>query len=223
MEISLRLKTISHEVSGATVADIATDHAYIPIYLCTERGINKAIAGDVNKSPLARATHNILRCGCQHKIETRLGYGLEKISLGEVESVVIAGVGGCLVVEILELEPEKTISFNQLVLQPQSDIYKVRKCVHKIGFKIANERMVYEDGKFYTIINCELGIDDEYSEQEYMFGKILIQKQDDVLSKYLETEMRKQQNIMSKSPDLHNIEQKYELYKEVYEHVHNSR
>lgn len=223
MEISLRLKTIAKEVSGETVADIATDHAYIPIYLCNEIGISNAIAVDVNKAPLERAKCNITRYGCETKIETRLGYGLEKIAHNEVESIVIAGVGGCLVTEILKLELDKTRSFKQLVLQPQSDIYKVRKCLHDIGFKIANERMVYEDGKFYTIINCNLGVEEKYSETEYTFGKILIQRKDSTLSEHLKIEMQKQQNIMSKSPDLHNIKQKYKLYKEVYESVGKSR
>ena len=233
MDISLRLKTIAKEVAGKTVADIATDHAYIPIYLCNQKSISKAIASDVNKAPLERAKYNICSYSCQDKIETRLGYGLEKIAYAEVESIVIAGVGGCLIVEILEREPEKTKSFKQLVIQPQSDIYKVRKCLHKIGFEILDEHMVYEDGKFYTIINCESRgseVQSEYSEVEYTLGKILIQRKDKVLSEYLKAEMQKYENIMSKSPDLqndlenglHNIKQKYEVYKEVYEYVHKS-
>ena len=185
MEISKRLKTVAGEVKHTTVADIGTDHGYVPIYLVKNKLADKAIACDINKGPLLKAKENIEANCLASKIETRLGSGLTPIAVGEVETAVIAGMGGMLTIDILKEGCEVVQSLKQLVLQPQLDIDSVRRYIHSIGFKIENEEMLIDEGKYYTVINAVHGEDKEYNSCQYMFGKINLDKKSSILEKYL--------------------------------------
>lgn len=185
MEISKRLKTVAGEVKHSTVADIGTDHGYVPIYLVKNKLVVRAIACDINKGPLLKAKENIEANCLSGKIETRLGSGLTRIVVDEVESAVIAGMGGMLTIEILKESSEVVQSLKQLVLQPQLDIDSVRRYIHSIGFRIENEEMLIDEGKYYTVINAVRGEDESYNPCQYMFGKINLDKKSDVLKKYL--------------------------------------
>lgn len=185
MEISKRLKTVAGEVKYTTVADIGTDHGYVPIYLVKNNLAGRAVACDINKGPLLKAKENIEANCLSNKIETRLGSGLTPIVVGEVETAVIAGMGGMLTIEILKESCEVVQSLKQLVLQPQLDVDSVRRYIHSIGFKIENEEMLIDEGKYYTVINAVHGAEDAYNPCQYMFGKINIDKKSNVLKKYL--------------------------------------
>ncbi|MGE4214400.1 MAG: tRNA (adenine(22)-N(1))-methyltransferase TrmK [Anaerotignaceae bacterium] len=185
MEISKRLKTVAGEVRYRTVVDIGTDHGYVPIYLVKNKLADSAIACDINKGPLLKAKQNIEANCLLGKIETRLGSGLIPIEIGEVETAVIAGMGGMLTIEILKAGGDVVQSLKQLVLQPQLDIDSVRKYIHTIGFKIENEQMLIDDGKYYTVINAVHGEEKTYDQCQYMFGKVNLDKKSDVLKKYL--------------------------------------
>ena len=185
MEISKRLKTVAGEVSCRTVADIGTDHGYVPIYLVKNKLADKAIACDINKGPLLTAKQNIDGNCLTDKIETRLGSGLTPIVIGEVETAVIAGMGGMLTIDILKASRDVVQSLKQLVLQPQLDIDSVRRYVHSIGFKIENEEMLIDEGKYYTVINAVHGEEKPYNNCQYMFGKINLDKKCKVLKAYL--------------------------------------
>ena len=226
MELSNRLIKIAEELTSISMADIGTDHAYIPIYLCKNNKVNKAIASDVNPQPLEKAKHNIKVHRLEEKIETRLGNGLEKIESAEVQSISIAGMGGMLMIDILNDDVEKTKSFEQLVLQPQLDVSEVRKYLHKIGFKIVNEVMLYEDSIFYTILNAKKGIDHFYTSKNYLFGKILIEQKDSVLKKFLKSELEKQNRIQKSLEGLtsetgkvrlEEVKKLNKIYREVYQ------
>lgn len=185
MEISKRLKTVAGEVKYRTVADIGTDHGYVPIYLVKNKLADMAIACDINKGPILKAKQNIEGNCLNSQIETRLGSGLIPIAVGEVETAVIAGMGGMLTTEILKASSDVVQSLKQLVLQPQLDIDSVRKYIHSIGFKIENEEMLIDEGKYYTVINAVHGEDKHYNKCQYMFGKINLDKKCSVLKKYL--------------------------------------
>lgn len=185
MEISKRLKTVAGEVKYTTVADIGTDHGYVPIYLVKNKLADKAIACDINKGPLLKARENIEANCLNNKIETRLGSGLTPIVIGEVEAAVIAGMGGMLTIEILKESSEVVQSLKQLVLQPQLDIDSVRRYIHSIGFKIENEEMLIDEGKYYTVINAVHGEEENYNPCQYMFGKINLDKKSIILERYL--------------------------------------
>jgi len=127
MDISKRLQKVAALVSYPTVADIGTDHGYVPIYLHKMGKVKKALACDVRKGPLEKAKENILLFQAQDDIETRLGSGLVPINPGEVETGVIAGMGGMLTVRILKDSPEVVASLKELILAPQHDVDEVRR------------------------------------------------------------------------------------------------
>lgn len=191
MEISQRLKLVTSQVQYPTVADIGTDHGYVPIYLHKLGRVEKAIACDINVGPLEIAKENIKAHGAGEIIETRLGNGLMPMKPYEVESVVIAGMGGMLTVEILQASLETVQSVKELILSPQSDLDVVRKYLHSIGFLIRDEYMLKEDGKFYTVMRAIHGQERYEKEAEYLFGKKLLEKKDAVLKEFILAEKRR--------------------------------
>ncbi len=151
---SKRLAAIAAEVEYKTIADIGTDHCYLPIYMAKNNLITKAIACDMNEGPLQRAKANVLANNCSDVIELRKGYGLSRLGVGEVEAVILSGMGGCLVIEILTESLSVVKSAKQLILQPQRNLDKVRDFLHTIGFEIKSEAQCEENNKQYTIMNC---------------------------------------------------------------------
>lgn len=174
MQLSKRLAAVADMVTpGLVLADIGTDHAYIPIYLVEQQITPRAIAADVNRGPLARADAHIREHALEGKIETRLSDGLAAFSPGEAQSIVIAGMGGALTIRILEngmkedgkaglllarerrdLEERNPISQTELILQPQSEISLVRSWLEQKGWTIVREDMVFEDGKYYPMMKA---------------------------------------------------------------------
>lgn len=153
VKISNRLMTVASLISeGNVLADVGTDHGYVPIYLMEQGKIPRAIAMDINAGPLERAKEHIAGCGMGDYIETRLSDGLEALRAGEAESILIAGMGGGLVIHILEAGEAVAKSAKELVLQPQSELERVRIFLEKNGYVTDAEDMVLEDGKFYPMM-----------------------------------------------------------------------
>lgn len=198
IDVSNRLKTVANSVvKGSIVADIGTDHGYVPIYLIQNNIAKKVIAMDVNKGPLLKANENIKKYQLENKIVTRLSNGLEKLNMNEVTTVTIGGMGGKLVNNIL-LEGKSVLeSVEQLVLQPQSEIPDVRKMVHSLGYLILDEKMIYEEGKYYFVIDARKGIETYTNDRDYLFGKKLIENKDKVFIKYLEYKIKKKETVIS--------------------------
>ena len=153
MELSKRLQAVAGLVTaGSRLADIGTDHAYIPIYL-TEKGLlSGAVAADVNRGPLKRAEENIREHGLEGRISTRLSDGFSALEPGEADSAVIAGMGGGLVIRILSEGRRVVSGLRECILQPQSEIEKVRAFLLEEGFFFLMEDMVEEDGKYYPMM-----------------------------------------------------------------------
>ena len=148
MELSQRLYAVARLVTpGNRLADVGTDHGYIPIYLIKEKKIPHGIAMDINKGPLERAKEHIQAEGLQEQIETRLSDGLEKLKPGEADTAVIAGMGGALTIRILDKDRETVSSLKELILQPQSELFAVRRFLAQKGFRIEEEDLVLEEGK----------------------------------------------------------------------------
>ena len=155
MELSDRLQAVASLVTaGHRVADIGTDHAYIPIYLLWKGMAPSAIAMDVNEGPLKKAEAHVKENGMEEKIRLRLSDGFEKLEPFEVDTAVIAGMGGPLMIRILSAYPEVTRSLKELVLQPQSEIAKVRAFLLEEGFLFIQEDMVKDDGKYYPMMKA---------------------------------------------------------------------
>lgn len=197
MELSKRLSAVASLVTeGASVADIGTDHGYIPIYLIQQHIAKKVIAADINKGPLSRAAIHI----SGHKsvgdyIETRLSDGLSNISAGEVDTMIAAGMGGGLVIKILTEGKAVVDSLSHIILQPQSEIEKVRWFLHEQNLKIIREDMIEEDGKYYPIMEAMHGKPEEYRDIDFLFGKLLLKERHPVLKEYLRKELRIKEEI----------------------------
>ncbi len=197
MELSRRLRTVAEAVSpGNRVADIGTDHGYVPIWLIEEGRIPEAIASDVREGPLARAETHIRQKHLEKRIRTRLGSGLDNIAPEEVDTVIMAGMGGSLICRLLE---ERSIFFQEkkeLVLQPQSEWFKVRHILHDHGYRIDREWMLCEDGHYYVIIRGQPGQEAYESEWDYLCGKYLLDRRDPVLVEYLTLTCDKKEKII---------------------------
>lgn len=153
-KLSIRLQAVADFVTpGSVVADIGTDHGFLPIYL-VEKGIcPRAVAMDIRQGPLERAREHIAAAGLNDRIQVRLSDGLNGLMQNEADSAVIAGMGGLTVIHILEQAQEKLADFKELVLEPQSDPAKVRSYVREHRMWIDREDLVYESGKFYPVLH----------------------------------------------------------------------
>lgn len=195
MELSNRLKAIANEVQYPFVADIGTDHAYVLIDLFLQNKIQKAIACDIKEGPLKKAKENITYFGFSDKIQARKGNGMSVLEPKEVDTAIIAGMGGMLIIDILKQSMEVVKNLKELIIQPQLDIDSVRKHLHQIGFKIENEVMILEEEKFYTIIRAVQGKEIYEKEEQYLYGKILLDRKDNILKQYLYALLQKQHKI----------------------------
>ncbi len=200
MQLSERLSTVASMVTaGNCLADVGTDHGYVPIYLYERNVIPRAIAMDVNKGPLERAALHIAESGMKDVIETRLSDGLTALKPGEADSVVIAGMGGPLMIRILSAYPEVTASAKELILQPQSEIGEVRIWLYEQGYEIIEEHMVYEDGKYYPMFKAVKNPEAKrLSSLEYKFGRMSVLKEKQVLKEFLNREIKNKQSILAK-------------------------
>ena len=186
VKISNRLMTAAALVTqGYTLADVGTDHGYIPIYLLQQKKIPAAIAMDINEGPLERAKEHIALYGLQAYIQTRLSDG--------VEAVLIAGMGGGLVMHILKNGEKVCQSAKELILQPQSEIENVREFLREEGYAILAEDMVLEDGKFYPMMKVQYQGENAQKASEVLklsdlYGGLLLQNRHPVLKTFLEKE-----------------------------------
>lgn len=137
---------------GAVMADIGTDHAYLPIWLLKSEKIPYAYASDVKQKPLESAKHNAEKYQVEDRLHTVLGNGLENISDTRVTDIVIAGMGGALIADILKAAPFVRNHQIRLILQPMKDDPQLRLWLFENGFAIEKEKPVFDAGKVYTVI-----------------------------------------------------------------------
>ena len=182
-----------------TAADIGTDHGFVPIEL-VRRGIaDRAVASDVRKGPLERARQHVSEAGLAGRIDVRLGSGLETLAPGEAGTVIMAGMGGLLTAALLNASPEVLKRTETLILSPHTDIGAVRQCVQAQGFRIADEAMTEEDGKFYTVMRCVPGARKrKYTRKELLYGPVLLKKRPEVFLTFLSKEREKTAALIGK-------------------------
>ncbi|MCL2837586.1 MAG: class I SAM-dependent methyltransferase [Oscillospiraceae bacterium] len=137
------------------VADIGTDHAYIPAYLVNSGVAKHAIASDILDGPLKAARETVEHYGCGDKVELRKSDGLAEFSAGEADTLIIAGMGGVLIAKILENGGDVAKSAKRLILQPMTAAYEVRKYLHENGYFITEEHLAREGDKLYNVIVAE--------------------------------------------------------------------
>lgn len=156
--LSPRLQAIADEVIvNGIAADIGTDHGHLPVYLVKHKGLTHVIATDVNQDPLNKARLVIQRHKLQHQIELRLGDGLTILQAGETVTIVMAGMGGLLISELLENSPAIAHNTEKIILQPVQSAKELRQYLLENGYEITREKLVLEKQRFYEIICARYG------------------------------------------------------------------
>ena len=169
------------------VCDVGCDHGYVSIYLVQQGISERVLATDVRKGPLSQAQENIRDAGLEAYIETRLSDGLKQIKPGECDAMVCAGMGGKLMVQILEDGMETVNSMEELVLQPQSDLEFFRNWLFHHDFVMVAENMVLEDGKYYPMMKVRRGTPpaEQGESLSLKYGGCLLAEKNEVLVQYL--------------------------------------
>lgn len=208
--LSVRLQAVADMVTpNNVIADIGTDHGYVPIYLIKNNICPYAYAMDINEGPIMRAANNIKEEGLEDKIEAIQSDGMEKLTPGMTDTVVIAGMGGDLIINILKASKVNDM-LKELVLSPHKNADMVREHIINMGWHIIGEDMVFDMGKFYNIIKAVPGKEkDSYDGIEMVYGRCLLNKKSRVLKEYLEKEYEKFSSIIQtmKEHNSKNIEE----------------
>ena len=198
IKLSQRLQAIADLVpAGAKVADIGTDHGFLPCYLAQSGKAELVIACDVNAQPLALAQKNITDYNVGDKVSTRLGNGLAVLNPGEVDTVTIAGMGGALMIDILDASPMVVDRLKRIVLQPNVGAEAVRIWAEKNRWHIVAEDLIRENDIFSVIIMLEQGRSDRFmSAVELYLGPKLLAEHHPMLGLYISEEWEKTQHIL---------------------------
>ena len=195
------------------VADIGTDHAYVPVALVSFGICERAVAADIGKGPLERARTCIEGALLADRIETRLSDGLKAIEKDEVQCAVITGMGGRTIIGILEETDAASIGIENIVISPQSEAEKVREYLYGRGYVLTDEALVREDEKYYPVMVLRVpGGDDEtkydkaYSGYDgklsrdilFRYGPLIIKEGAEELTSFLAREKEMYGNILEK-------------------------
>ena len=197
MKLGSRLAALAACVpQGTRVADIGTDHAYLPIELVQKNIAILAVAADVHIGPYQAAKDNIEGLGLNNKISVRFGDGLSVLSPGEVDTVVIAGMGGSTIIEILTSNPEVTSSLSRLILQPMVATGMVRRWLSSNKWTIIDEALVQDDGKLYEILVAEQGVTVIAEPIMYDIGVILWNNKTKLLELHIENLIAQTERVL---------------------------
>lgn len=187
-QLSVRLETVAGFVpENARLADIGSDHAYLPCVLATREVVSYALAGEVVKGPFESAAEQIRTSGVSNRVSARLGDGMDVIQPEDrINVVTICGMGGDLISKILEKGriKGKLLGVERLILQPNNGEKKLREWLIANSYKIIDETILEENGKIYEIIVAEKTESPEnYSDLEYSFGRFLLQDKNEAFRK----------------------------------------
>ncbi|WP_059102646.1 tRNA (adenine(22)-N(1))-methyltransferase [Shouchella shacheensis] len=202
-QLSKRLLHVARFLTEARVlADIGSDHAYLPCYLCLQQKEMRAVAGELNKGPYESAKAQVERLGLEEAIEVRRGNGLEVVCEGEAfDAVAIAGMGGPLIATILEEGKSKLTTVKRLVLQPNVAANAIRTWLRLNDWALVAEEILEEDGKVYEILVAERGDADslyrEEAEKKVLFGPILLKEHNEAFQKKWSHELANWEKVLT--------------------------
>lgn len=199
MQLSKRMQAVANLITPTeALADVGTDHGYIPIYAVEEKIVNHAIAMDINHGPIQRAASHIAEHGLEAYIETRCCDGVAGLKPEEVQTVVVAGMGGGLMQKIMEDGKEVLKTVSEIILQPQSEVEKFRYYLAEHGWFIEKEDMVFEDGKYYPMMRVVHGTMEITNPLYGKFGIYLLEERHPVLKAFLQKSLEANAAIVQK-------------------------
>lgn len=207
IKLSKRLQAIANFIKdGAKIADIGCDHALLDIYLVSTMPDIKVIAVDVREGALKQASSNVVKYDVKEKVDLRLGDGLEVISENEIDTVVISGLGGYKIVEILK-NGNKLTNVNDIIVQPNVDYYHVRKSICSMGYFIADEVITKENDIIYVIIHFQKS-KKEYNKLDYLCGPFLRTEKSSLFIEMINDEIKKKEILYDLIPHQYVVKRK---------------
>ena len=202
--LSKRLRAVAAFVQqGSRLADVGSDHAYLPLFLVEKGIIDYAVAGEVVQGPYQSALTNVAQAGKEKLIQVRLANGLSAIeSSDQIDTITIAGMGGRLIADILEAGMDKLVGVQRLILQPNNREDELRTWLEAHGLQIVAEELVTENQKFYEILVVEPG-SMELTPLEQRFGPCLLQEKSAVFLAKWQSELGKLTQSLERIPAQH--------------------
>lgn len=198
MNIGDRLEAIGKLVpQGCILADIGTDHAYLPVWLLEQGKIASAIAGDIAEGPCLAAKNTVSMHGMKGKVEVRLGSGLKVLQAGEADCIAIAGMGASTMIEILEADMPLAVEAKRLVLQPMAGAASLRKWLIQNGWHIVAEDLVADGRHLYEIMAVERGESEAFSDAALEIGPSLIEAKHLLLAKQFARQMNNYKKLLA--------------------------
>lgn len=199
IKLSKRLLSIANLVDdNSKVVDIGCDHGLVSIYLAMNKQNISIIASDINQNALDNAIKNINKYHLEDKIKVCLSNGLDNIN-DEIDTIIISGMGGHTIVDILTNNQEKLHTVNNIIIQSNNDIEYVRRKIVKLGYCINKEELILDKNIYYTIILFTKG-KKKYTNKEYYFGPILLKENSKIFIERKNKEYTKLLNIKNNIP-----------------------
>ena len=199
IKLSKRLLSIANLVSdNSKVADIGCDHGLVSIYLAMNKQNISIIASDINQNALDNAIKNINKYHLEDKIKVCLSNGLDNIN-DEIDTIIISGMGGHTIIDILTNNQEKLNTVNNIIIQSNNDIEYVRRKIVKLGYYISKEKLILDKNIYYTVILFTKG-KKKYTNKEYYFGPILLKENSKIFIERKNKEYTKLVNIKNNIP-----------------------
>ena len=181
--LSKRLSALAGMVKeNSMVIDVGTDHGLIPVFLAQNGSCQRIIASDIKDGPLQSAVANAAAHGVSSCVEFMLSPGLEGVSAGDVDTVIIAGMGGQTIISVLSEATWIKAKDIKLILQPQTKLFELLHWLFENGFQISDAKLISEDGRIYTAFSAEIS---EETLAPDAFFDILLKNQDPLLDEYL--------------------------------------
>lgn len=198
MNIGDRLEAIGKLVpQGCVLADIGTDHAYLPVWLLEQGKIASAIAGDIAEGPCLAAKNTVSMHGMKGKVEVRIGSGLKVLQTGEADCIAIAGMGASTMIEILEADMPLAVEAKRLVLQPMAGAASLRKWLIQNGWHIVAEDLVADGRHLYEIMVAERGESEAFSDAVLEIGPSLIEAKHSLLAQQFARQINNYKKLLA--------------------------
>jgi tRNA (adenine22-N1)-methyltransferase len=200
INISKRLKAIASYVGdNAKIIDIGCDHALLGIYLYKTKKSISVILTDIKEGAVNQAKSNIKKYNLEEKIDLRHGDGLDVLNKGEADTVIISGLGGSKIIDILSKDKAKLIDIENIIIQSNTIIFKVRDKICKLGYYIKDEQLIDENNIIYNIILFAKG-KKKYSKKELYFGPVLMKQRGELYKNIIINELKKSEYLFKLIP-----------------------